>query len=1025
MIPVDLPSIPFTDDDLSDFLAYLRHLGYLVGTEQFVSVQLLLARLAQADQLPANPHHLARYIGPVVCATPRQQEEFRREFDIWIGLLMQSNAQKKSPPKTIDPLDESTLVSELRALRKRSQMIRFIIIGGLLFILVAIGLLSQLRLNVGKPVAPAESPPSGPLLSGAAMIVAALVMLAAILLFLLLRRRFLKRRTRAEPPDLDRYSVSNLPKGEWVPRVRRDVAVRMRYREYFETEELDVEKTVEACASAAGVFSPVYLKRTRIPEYLILIDRRDLEDHSYARATAIVKQLVEEGIFAVVYYFDADPRLVTAEGSGRRFLLSDLQDMYPLHRLIICSEGDNFVSPVTGRPYSWMSLFERWDNRSMLTLAPVVDWGAQENAIQSAGFKVLPSSPDGFGAATDARLAQQVVNDAKSFHPPRYPDSLAEDEEVWTSSNQPPAITVREVLEEVRDYLGETGYQWLAACAIYPEIKVVLTLYLGEQVASPYQHSILERLARLPWLRYAYMPDWLRRALLGALGGKRDRTVRSALQAFLLSPRDSLNSFVLDMPRDSLSSLARLWRRRSREWKSAAREGEPLKDAIFLTWMDDRLAFRIPRALFQWLRAMRKKRHQIASYNLSPDTAHYFRAQHAFPLRRLHAVLMWMAGAAALGWIYGWVSWWLSGWVFEIINFLALGVVSLCLAILCMFEAEGGHIRGKYFGIGIGFLSGLAFIYASWLPWYGSGKGLCSPADLRRLIIESAGHSAWPVLLYYLPWGMESFTIILAAILGAVDQATSPFCSHCRTWTTKRERVYGPLKDDALATRDILYGRYTRFFALSTTPPDVSQATVAVIENCDPTCLSTTLVTLKRRDSTRAARGELHSRQDKTLVERLYVPEYIVRTVYDWIGATESVRPNLVPPNQPRLRRIVAELLGLNSKGEFYVYGDIPVDKAAEARQRAKIPNHVPIAALAVSKSWLLVTFYSAYALTEEGVYAYSNIPVFTRYDQFDDAVLADTEKAKTFLNARQISFDEETAVQAIKRIKQVRQKFA
>ena len=184
--------------------------------------------------------------------------------------------------------------------------------------------------------------------------------------------------------------------------------------------------------------------------------------------------------------------------------------------------------------------------------------GNRQRTLGGTGFIILPGTPDGFEATADPRLARRVLDEAAKLQPPRYPDLLSEDEQLWIAANEPSEEFHRPAFEALRAYLGETGFGWLAACAVYPEVKASLTLFLGNQIASPYQPSILERLARLPWMRQAYIPDWLRRILLRELGGRRERVVRGSLRGLLLSTGHVHSSLSFEIARSSLKNLADL-----------------------------------------------------------------------------------------------------------------------------------------------------------------------------------------------------------------------------------------------------------------------------------------------------------------------------------------------------------------------------------------------------------------------------------------------------------------------------------
>ena len=113
----------------------------------------------------------------------------------------------------------------------------------------------------------------------------------------------------------------------------------------------------------------------------------------------------------------------------------------------------------------------------------------------------------------------------------------------WIERETPESWLVTGVLESLRYYLGEAGYYWLAACAVFPELHWNLTVYLGnmlktEDGKSLFQACRLTDLARLPWFRYNYMTDWLRSYLLYELPRQKTDEIRQLLTSFLAAKPD-------------------------------------------------------------------------------------------------------------------------------------------------------------------------------------------------------------------------------------------------------------------------------------------------------------------------------------------------------------------------------------------------------------------------------------------------------------------------------------------------------
>ena len=72
----------------------------------------------------------------------------------------------------------------------------------------------------------------------------------------------------------------------------------------------------------------------------------------------------------------------------------------------------------------------------------------------------------------------------------------------------------------MRAYLGPESWDWLCACAVYPQVTWELTLCHGywlfggdAEWREEWAERVL-RLVRLPWFRHGTLPDWWRERLL-------------------------------------------------------------------------------------------------------------------------------------------------------------------------------------------------------------------------------------------------------------------------------------------------------------------------------------------------------------------------------------------------------------------------------------------------------------------------------------------------------------------------------
>jgi hypothetical protein len=326
-------------------------------------------------------------------------------------------------------------------------------------------------------------------------------------------------------------------------------------------------------------------------------------------------------LFVEQYWFQGDPRLCIGEQSrGRLYRLADLA-AYTGYCLVICGDGDGLIDPLSGNPFSWVQQFATWPRRALLTPHPPDEWGQREGALASAGFLILP--------ATDAGLLAlaHYLNDSKEQLLPsceRYlplPETLLDNPGPWLAHHPPPAADVNRVLAGLRAALGDGGYYWFSACAVYPEVQWDLTLYFGTQLRDEdgrplLNESTLAQLVRLPWFRRGMMPNWLRVRLIRDLPATRDGELRRALAALMLSAvRKSAGGIVLEIAQEDRPTFSALTRRVVRLLRRQAPPESPVRERVFASFMADDLRVRIPRLVIPLLRSMRRvSRRKIALF---------------------------------------------------------------------------------------------------------------------------------------------------------------------------------------------------------------------------------------------------------------------------------------------------------------------------------------------------------------------------------------------------------------------------
>lgn len=380
------------------------------------------------------------------------------------------------------------------------------------------------RETVGEPSSTASRAPVGAPAADRAptplpWLRAAAVATPWILLAVWLATRRPRGRSRdlsGRPPFRWSVPIDATPTNPVEPERIRALSRELRRRVPGPGRALDPAATVAATVAAAGRARLRYRERTRIPEYLALVDRRSLDDHDAAWTREVLERLGEEAVPHRLHEFDEDPRRLLDGGR-----LDALAEATPEDRLLLFGAGDALLDPWSGDLLPFAEIFTRWRDRALLTPVPVSRWGARELELARL-FLVVPFGTEGLGAVASALgtgVAPSVAPSADDRVP--LPDLAAP---------TPAAVGA------LRHALGPRTFEWLAACAVHAQVQWNLTLHLASLPGlGPHllDEDRLLRLARIPWFRRGTIPDDWRVALIAELPDELEATVRRELHRLL------------------------------------------------------------------------------------------------------------------------------------------------------------------------------------------------------------------------------------------------------------------------------------------------------------------------------------------------------------------------------------------------------------------------------------------------------------------------------------------------------------
>ena len=279
--------------------------------------------------------------------------------------------------------------------------------------------------------------------------------------------------------------------------------IDLRLRQPTETQELQIEKSIEKTINNAGFPSLHYQYTDQQPEYLALIDVRNRNNHLAEWYAQQLKEYQKQDVFIRVFYYKTDPRICWHPDNPRkRITIEEVHHKHPDHTLIIYSDGDFFVNILTGYIKPFAEFYGNWPNSWLLTDIPRARWGDREEELK----KVFKIAEDDLGKVPMNKDKDTILAGTK--------DSITSIDITQTFKEGSTNL-----ISKLKSYLGPFHFQWLCACAIYPELYWGLTIEIGGILSDRFNKNLLttksvERLVRLSWFQNGSIPNSVSEQLL-------------------------------------------------------------------------------------------------------------------------------------------------------------------------------------------------------------------------------------------------------------------------------------------------------------------------------------------------------------------------------------------------------------------------------------------------------------------------------------------------------------------------------
>jgi uncharacterized protein with von Willebrand factor type A (vWA) domain len=591
----------------------LRSAGFRAGASEAVSAARLLMQLRKMPGAPQDVHGLCPWLRPIFCSSPEEQTRFDTVYKAWADAF--DAARRPPPPPPPPPRAEARVKTQWsKVVDALPTLFALLVAGGIAWnVITSKPPVRPAPAPASAPVvaqpapqpyfqpAPVAAAASEPAVEGLFPALRESRTVRPTVLWALLglplavlvlgggvpgMQLFQGRRRSVEQVFLDVRALGRQAR-EVLPKLAAGVAGRLERHLRGATDELaprrprlDERRTVEATVARPGRIGLRWRPAPVRPSYLLLIDAED-EDDPRGRLFALwAERLQREGLDVDIRLFapqaGSDAPVCWPSEHRRAGRVGVPLDRLPAppegQRLVVVSDAAAWVHTQDDGKVEWREWFararlHRWPQRAFFTAVELRDWGAAEDAMEARehgadpGFIVLPLDEN----ALDAWSKLLVRGSFPRFsidEPQSYPRLLTDPSfDAYQEPEPGPAGAERlgRLIAQLKLYLGDSGFRWLAALAVPPLVRWELTLLLGRalfqhreaRIGEDWQNILARsyrRLARLPWLRNGgrdeqgqrlapRLPDWLRLRLLDELPATAQAEIREVVDGLLSQMR--------------------------------------------------------------------------------------------------------------------------------------------------------------------------------------------------------------------------------------------------------------------------------------------------------------------------------------------------------------------------------------------------------------------------------------------------------------------------------------------------------
>ena len=568
-----------------DFAARLR-----LSVGQQARLAVVRERLIAARVHPAGPAY-ARYLSPLVCATPEEQDEFLARFAEMAASLPSDSL---AGPDGAAGLDAAGAPIERKPSPKwRSPALLTLGAGLLLTVLIVLTIMSAQPDPAPPPNngGTGSSKPGEPSswrverdgwALGTGLTPWALLGFAPLAGFGLIGvvgLIIVVRRTKVFRPQPDEARDAILPvalEDRFTDGGSNRAIVELGRYARGAGRRLHVRRSLHATLRNGGFPTLRFGDRARAPDYIALVERQSRRDHLPLIADALARRFRRQGLALHGFAFRDDPAWLRPldDPNGVDRPLVEVEASLPDARWLIFSESEVlFEAPA--RPAPWLRSLADTTRVAVVNPRRQIDWQDDERSLRQVGVVVLPAAATAMRAYADWMLTGAPPSEQAP------PAGRRKTDLPFHLAGRRATLLRGDLTDEdfeglaldLRVWLGDDGMRLFRALAVYPRLEPALTLALGRRLRSVVRRSAREeapdgsgepwrgrriwtrvlslggpstdigepvldddlflRLARLPWLREGTMPRPLRERFVRQLGNADLRAVAGVVEAFL------------------------------------------------------------------------------------------------------------------------------------------------------------------------------------------------------------------------------------------------------------------------------------------------------------------------------------------------------------------------------------------------------------------------------------------------------------------------------------------------------------